>query len=96
MASIDENDDSDAGEDFVYGPMVDHTPTTPAYALPSRSDSVVAQVNDFETGEDETLLGTSEGEDTVEGDDGDTIDDELPSALRSLLVARWRRSSYCF
>ena len=81
MASIDEND-SDADGDFGYGPMVDHTPTTPAHARRSRSDSVIAQVNDTETAEDETLLGTVEG-DTVEGDDGDTIDDEMPSALRS-------------
>ena len=87
MASIDEND-SDGDGDFGYGPMVDHTPTTPAHddARPTRSDSIIAQVNDADTVEDETLLGTLGGEEGDE-DDGDTlVDDEMPSALRSSLT----------
>lgn len=75
LASIDENDSATADEqNAVYGPMVDHTPTTPADPPLPRSDSVVAQLNEDEQ-EDATLGNTL--------DDGDTIDDEMPSALRS-------------
>ena len=90
LASIDEND-NDSAAGTQYGLVVDHTPTTPAVGpRPNRSDSVVAQINDGDTVEDQTLIGGSTIGDadgsTVSGEnDGDTFDDELPiGGIRSM------------
>jgi len=83
LASIDENDNDSAVGTQVYGPVVDHTPTTPAPQPPTRSDSVIAQINDVDTDVDETLVGGSTIGEEAEGDEEDTVEDEVPSALPS-------------
>jgi chromosome segregation ATPase len=66
-------DADSTGENILYGPMVDHTPSTPAHSLvPIRSDSVIVQAQDLDTVDETTVVGGSRYED----DDGEYGDDE--------------------
>jgi chromosome segregation ATPase len=69
--------DSAAGND--YGPVVDHTPATPANSTAVRSDSVVVQVQDLDT-VDESYADEDE---EAEEDGGDTVNEEMPAQFRS-------------
>ena len=74
----DVNSDFDCAEGDVYGPVVDHTPATPAPPAMTRSDSVVVQVYDLDT-VDETIQGGS----TVDDGDATATEGDITAPDRS-------------
>jgi chromosome segregation ATPase len=65
LASKGDDDDISNGENVVFGPVVDQTPSTPAPLEFARSDSIIAQIhghdrdNDHDTVDETTVVGGS-------------------------------------
>lgn len=98
-ATKDDEDDQSRNDDDNaenFGPVVDHTPQTPATSVYTRSDSVVVQIqaqdlatvdecfSDDSTVNAGSLLESHRSSAVVDESEADEGDDEFPSELRSL------------